>query len=163
MAVVPFTGIPGTPNERTLIAVKPDGVQRGKVGEIVQRFEQRGYKLLAIKMLTPTQEQIESHYAHLASSPWFLNIVNYFVGAGPIVAMVWEGRNSIRGGRSLIGATKPADSLPGTVRCDFCIDVGRNLIHGSDGAESAQKEIALWFTETEVTVYTRALESWIHE
>lgn len=162
MAAVPYTGLPGSQNERTFIAVKPDGVQRGLVGEVIRRFEQRGYKLVAIKMLTATKQQVEEHYADLSSRSFFPGLVSYFM-SGPIVAMVWEGRNSIKGGRALVGATNPNDSLPGSIRGDFCIDVGRNLIHGSDGPESAQKEIAHWFTEAEVSVYTRAVEGWIHE
>lgn len=120
--------------ERTFIAVKPDGVQRGLVGEIIKRFEQKGYKLVGLKALQPTLEQAQEHYSDLASKPFYAGLCQYFA-SGPIVAMAWEGLNVIKGGRMLLGETNPAASLPGTIRGDFSIDVGRNVCHGSDGPD----------------------------
>ncbi|KAG5496357.1 hypothetical protein JKF63_02659 [Porcisia hertigi] len=140
-------------SERTFIAVKPDGVQRGLVGEIIARFERKGFKLVALKMLQPTKEQAQGHYKDLASKPFFPALVEYF-SSGPIVGMVWEGKNVVKSGRVLLGATNPADSQPGTIRGDYAVDVGRNVCHGSDAVESAQREIAFWFKPEEVTSWT---------
>eukprot|EP00937_MAST-01D_sp_MAST-1D-sp2_P002960 g2960.t1 len=133
-------------SERTYIMVKPDGVQRGLVGEIIKRFEQKGYKCVGLKMTTPSKEHLEEHYADLAGKPFFPGLITYMT-SGPVVCMVWQGLNAVKEGRKMLGATKPADSALGTIRGDFCIDVGRNLCHGSDAVESAEKEIALWFPE----------------
>jgi len=158
---VPLVGIPGTINERTFIAVKPDGVQRGLVGEIIRRFEARGYKLVAIKMIQPTQSFAEKHYKDLAKKPFFPGLTKYF-SSGPVVAMVWEGQNVCAGGRLLVGATNPNDSLPGSIRGDLCVDIGRNIIHGSDGTESAKDEISLWFKDSEVANWTQQNHPWIY-
>jgi nucleoside-diphosphate kinase len=147
--------------ERTFIAVKPDGVQRGLVGEIIRRFENKGYKLVALKMLKPTVEQAQQHYIDLASKKFYGGLCEYF-SSGPIVGMVWEGLGVVKGGRVLLGATNPADSLPGTIRGDLCVDVGRNVCHGSDSVESADKEIAFWFPEGYVT-YTCHSEGQVYE
>jgi nucleoside-diphosphate kinase len=162
MTSVPRAGLPGTNFERTFIAVKPDGVQRGKVGDIIGRFENKGYKLVALKMLTPSKELAEGHYADLKSKPFFPGLVSYF-SSGPIVAMCWEGVNAIAQGRSLLGATNPKDSLPGTIRGDLCVDIGRNICHGSDGPDSAKHEIEFWFTEEEVQAYTSCAHNWVYE
>jgi len=162
MTTVPRAGLPGTNYERTFIAVKPDGVQRGKVGEIIARFENKGYKLVALKMTTPTKEKAEGHYADLKSKPFFGGLVSYF-SSGPIVAMVWEGVNAIAQGRALLGATNPKDSLPGTIRGDLCVDIGRNICHGSDGPDSAKHEIEYWFDESEVQAYTSHSHMWVYE
>ncbi|CDW86855.1 nucleoside diphosphate kinase [Stylonychia lemnae] len=130
--------------ERTFIMVKPDGVQRGLVGEILSRFEKKGFKLVGLKMDQPGKEKFEQHYADLSSKPFFAGLVNY-AASGPVVAMVWEGHNVVKTGRKMLGATRPDDSEPGTIRGDLAIDVGRNVIHGSDSVDSANKEIALWF------------------
>jgi nucleoside-diphosphate kinase len=148
-------------SERTFIAVKPDGVQRGLVGEIIKRFENKGYKLVALKMLKPTAEQAQQHYIDLASKKFYGSLVEYF-SSGPIVGMVWEGLGVVRGGRVLLGATNPADSLPGTIRGDFAVDVGRNVCHGSDAVESANHEIAFWFPEGVVS-YGSHSEGQIYE
>lgn len=140
-------------SERTFIAVKPDGVQRGLVGEIVSRFEKKGFKLVALKMMQPSTEQAKGHYIDLASKPFYGGLVEYF-SSGPIVGMVWEGKNVVKGGRMLLGATNPADSLPGTIRGDYAVDVGRNVCHGSDSVESANREIAFWFKPEELTNWT---------
>jgi len=149
---VPFTGLPGTRYERTFIAVKPDGVQRGLIGEIIARFERRGYKLVALKLVYPTEDFARKHYADLSRKPFFPGLVKFF-SSGPVVAMVWEGKNSVKGGRALVGATNPDDSLPGSIRGDLFVEVGRNIVHGSDSPESAKNEISLWFTEAEVARY----------
>jgi len=159
---VPHGGLPGTQFERTFIAVKPDGVQRGLVGEVIKRFETRGYKLVAIKLIWPTREFAEQHYSDLSKKPFFGGLVKYF-SSGPVVAMVWEGKGVIKGGRSLVGATNPADALPGSLRGDLCIDVGRNIVHGSDAPDSAKAEITLWFKETELSNYDQASAQWVYE
>ncbi|ETN44531.1 nucleoside diphosphate kinase [Cyphellophora europaea CBS 101466] len=148
--------------EQTFIAVKPDGVQRGLVGDIIQRFEKRGYKLVALKMVSPSKEHLEKHYEDLSDKPFFKGLVTYML-SGPIVAMVWEGRDACKTGRSILGATNPLASAPGTIRGDYAIDVGRNVCHGSDGVESAKKEIALWFKPEEVQSYKSAQFDWIYE
>lgn len=147
--------------ERTFIAVKPDGVQRGLVGEIIKRFEQKGFKLVALQLIKPTLEQAKAHYGDLASKPFFPALCEFFA-SGPIVGMVWEGINVIKQGRTLLGETNPAASAPGTIRGDFALDVGRNVCHGSDGPESAAKEIAFWFPAG-LTEWTQTNVSWIVE
>ena len=129
--------------------IKPDGVQRGLVGSIISRFEQRGFKLVAMKLVTPGKAHLEQHYADLSSKGFFKGLIEY-MNSGPVCAMVWEGDNAVLTGRKMLGATKPFDSAPGTIRGDYCIDVGRNLIHGSDSVEAANHEIALWFKSEEL-------------
>ena len=135
--------------ERTYIMVKPDGVQRRLVGEIIRRFETRGLKLLGLKMLTPTRETAEAHYAVHRERPFFGELVA-FVTSGPVVAMVWEGSDAIKLCRNMIGATKPVEALSGTIRGDFTTELQTNLVHGSDAPETAQQEIALWFKPEEL-------------
>ncbi|KAK5162715.1 nucleoside diphosphate kinase [Cryomyces antarcticus] len=149
-------------SEQTFIAVKPDGVQRGLIGPIITRFENRGFKLVAIKLVTPSKEHLEKHYADLSDKPFFKGLITY-MGSGPVCAMVWEGRDVVKTGRSILGATNPLASAPGTIRGDFAIDVGRNVCHGSDAVESAQKEIALWFGKDEVQSWKQASFDWIYE
>ncbi|SMR56836.1 unnamed protein product [Zymoseptoria tritici ST99CH_1A5] len=149
-------------SEQTFIAIKPDGVQRGLVGDIICRFEKRGFKLVAIKLVTASKEHLEKHYADLAEKPFFKGLVSY-MGSGPICAMVWEGRDAVKTGRVLLGATNPAASSPGTIRGDYAIDVGRNVCHGSDAVESAQKEIALWFEKSEIQSWKSAQHDWVYE
>ncbi|CAM9585140.1 unnamed protein product, partial [Discosporangium mesarthrocarpum] len=156
----PYTGVPGTDNERSFIAIKPDGVQRQLVGEIISRFEKKGYKLVAMKMIWPSGEMAAKHYADLSRKPFFKGLVKYF-SSGPIVAMVWEGPEVILTGRKMLGATNPNSSEPGSLRGDYCIRVGRNMIHGSDGPESAKHEIGMWFTEEECSAWPRSLDAWI--
>ncbi|KAI5799252.1 nucleoside diphosphate kinase [Peziza echinospora] len=148
--------------EQTFIAIKPDGVQRGLVGTIISRFENRGFKLVAIKLVTPTQEHLETHYADLAGKPFFPSLIKY-MGSGPIAAMVWEGKEVVKTGRVILGATNPLASAPGTIRGDFAIDMGRNVCHGSDAVDSAKKEIALWFKPEELVQYKQAQHDWIYE
>ncbi|KAG0341229.1 nucleoside diphosphate kinase [Podila humilis] len=147
--------------ERTYIMVKPDGVERGLVGEIIKRFENKGFQLVALKLVSPTRATLEKHYADLSSKPFFGGLMNYMT-SGPVVAMVWSGKGVVKSGRVLLGETNPLASLPGTIRGDFCIDVGRNLCHGSDTVENAEKEIQLWF-DGEVVNHTRVMEKLIYE
>jgi len=135
--------------ERTYIMVKPDGVQRRLSGEIIRRFENRGLKLVGLKMLVPNRETAEKHYAVHAERPFFGELVD-FVTSGPVVAMVWEGPDAIQLTRNMIGATKPVNAVPGTIRGDFTCDMMLNLIHGSDSVENAENEIALWFKAEEL-------------
>merc|ERR1712190_55286 len=148
--------------ERTFIMLKPDAVQRGLVGEIIKRFEQKGFKLVAMKMMHASEELLKEHYADLSSKAFFPGLVKY-MGSGPVVPMVWEGLNVVKTGRVMLGETNPKDSLPGTIRGDFCIQVGRNICHGSDAVESAKKEIDLWFKPEELTRYDPVASSWVYE
>ncbi|KAI9834579.1 MAG: nucleoside diphosphate kinase [Sarea resinae] len=149
-------------SEQTFIAIKPDGVQRGLIAPIISRFENRGYKLVAIKLVTPSKEHLEKHYKDLAEKPFFPGLITYML-SGPICAMVWEGRDAVKTGRVLLGATNPLASAPGTIRGDFAIDVGRNVCHGSDSVETAKNEIALWFNKDEVVSYKSTSFDWIYE
>jgi nucleoside-diphosphate kinase len=135
--------------ERTYIMVKPDGVQRRLTGEIIRRFENRGLKLVALKMLTPPRETAEKHYEVHKERPFYGELVD-FVTSGPVVAMVWEGPEAVKLTRQMIGATKPLEAVPGTIRGDYTCDVMSNLIHGSDSPENAAAEIALWFKAEEL-------------
>ncbi|XP_027327509.2 nucleoside diphosphate kinase [Anas platyrhynchos] len=148
--------------ERTFIAIKPDGVQRGLVGEIIKRFEQKGFRLVAMKFVHASEDLLKQHYIDLKDRPFYPGLVKY-MNSGPIVAMVWEGLNVVKTGRVMLGETNPADSKPGTIRGDFCIQVGRNIIHGSDSVESAQKEINLWFKPTELVDFKSCAHDWIYE
>jgi len=148
--------------ERTFIMIKPDGVHRGIVGEIIKRFENKGFKLVAMKFMQATVEHLEKHYADLSKKPFFAGLVKY-MASGPVVAMVWEGLNAVKTGRVMLGETNPADSKPGTIRGDFAVQVGRNICHGSDAVESANHEIALWFTPEELVAWESAQKDWIYE
>ncbi|KAM9393588.1 nucleoside diphosphate kinase 3 isoform 2-T2 [Pholidichthys leucotaenia] len=150
-----WTGV----NERTFIAVKPDGVQRKLVGEIVQRFERKGFKLVALKLAS--EDLLRDHYLDLSSKPFFNGLL-FYMSSGPVVAMVWQGLDVVKTARKMLGETNPADSLPGTIRGDFCVEVGKNVIHGSDSVESAQKEISLWFRQNELHCWENSSSSWIY-
>ncbi|KAJ3115593.1 hypothetical protein HDU96_000350 [Phlyctochytrium bullatum] len=161
----PTTTIAGTKGgiERTFIAIKPDGTQRALVGEIIQRFEKRGFKLVAIKALVPSKALAEKHYEDLSARPFFKGLVQYMTsGKAPVIAMVWEGKDVIRQGRRIVGATNPLEAAPGTVRGDFCISVGRNVIHASDGFDTATQEIGLWFKKDEIVIWDYANVEWIN-
>ncbi|XP_048230373.1 nucleoside diphosphate kinase B, partial [Ricinus communis] len=132
-----------------------------QVGEIISRFEKKGFSLKGLKLITVDRSFAEQHYADLSAKPFFSGLVDYII-SGPVVAMVWEGKNVVTTGRTIIGATNPAQSAPGTIRGDFAIDIGRNVIHGSDSIESARKEIALWFPEGPVS-WESSLKHWIYE
>ena len=149
--------------ERTFIAVKPDGVQRGLVGEIIKRFEQRGFKLVALKQLTASKAHLETHYQDLKDKPFFPPLIEY-MASGPVVAMVWQGLDAVKQGRILLGATNPLASAPGTIRGDFALQTGRNVCHGSDSVDSANREIAHWFSNSEINDYTSAqIDNWVYE
>jgi len=160
--VIPYTGEAGTKNERTFLALKPDAVQRGLIGEIIKRFEARGYKLVAMKMEQVTEKKAKEHYDDLKAQPFFPDLITYFTSS-PIVAMVWEGSNVVAGARKLMGATAPDKADPGTIRFDLALNVGRNLIHGSDSTDSAKREIALWFKQDEVVQYTLSVAKFVSE
>ncbi|KAJ8283891.1 hypothetical protein COCON_G00027410 [Conger conger] len=147
--------------ERTFIAIKPDGVQRGLVGEIIKRFEQKGFKLVGMKLLHASEELLQEHYSEHKDRPFYAGLVD-FMHSGPVVAMVWEGLNVVKTGRVMLGETNPADSKPGTIRGDFCILVSRNIIHGSDSVESANTEIGRWFQPEELVSYQKCADCWIY-
>lgn len=135
--------------ERTFIAIKPDGVQRGLIGEIIRRFETKGFTLVSLKLMLVSSELAAQHYGEHKDKPFFPSLVE-FITSGPVLAMVWQGNGVIAMARKLIGATNPQNAEPGTIRGDYAIDIDRNIIHGSDGAETAQREIALWFQDDEL-------------
>jgi nucleoside-diphosphate kinase len=148
--------------ERTFLAIKPDGVQRGLVGEVIRRFETKGFTLVGLKLIKASRELAEQHYDVHKERPFFPGLVN-FSTSGPLVAMVWEGDGVVASARKIIGATNPLNAEPGTLRGDFGVDVGRNIIHGSDAIETAQREISLWFKEDELVGWEPSLMSWIRE
>ena len=148
--------------ERTFLAIKPDGVQRKLIGEIIRRFETKGFTLVGLKLMSVSRTLAETHYGVHRERPFFAGLVD-FITSGPVVAMVWEGEGVIASARKIIGATNPLNSEPGTIRGDFGVNVGRNLIHGSDAPETAQQEIALWFKADELVSWQPSLMSWIHE
>lgn len=148
--------------ERTFIMIKPDGVNRGLIADIIKRFEQRGYKLVAMKMMQADEALLNEHYGDLKTKPFFPGLIKH-ISSGPVVAMVWEGKNVVKQGRQMLGETDPQKSKPGSIRGDFSIDMGRNIIHGSDSVESANAEIALWFTEKELMTYLLPLHSQVFE
>ncbi|ANQ08883.1 Nucleoside diphosphate kinase [Plasmodium coatneyi] len=147
--------------EKSFIMVKPDGVQRGLVGTIIKRFEKKGYKMIALKMLNPTKEILKEHYKELADKPFFNTLVEY-ISKGPVVAMVWEGAEIVNQGRKLIGETNPLNSNTGTIRGDFCLEVSRNVIHGSDSVASANREINIWFKADELVQWSDHSKPWIY-
>ncbi len=148
--------------ERTFIAIKPDGVQRGLVGEIIGRFERKGFTLVGLKAMTVSRELAETHYGVHKDKPFFAGLVE-FITSGSVVAMVWEGDGVIASARKLIGATNPLNAEPGTIRGDLGANIGRNIIHGSDAPETAQSEIALWFSESELSNWQPTIMPWVHE
>jgi len=148
--------------ERTFIMIKPDGVARGLIADIIKRFEQRGYKLVAMKMLHPDDVLLNLHYCDLRAKPFFTSLVAH-ISSGPVVAMVWEGKNVVKQGRQMLGETDPLKSKPGSIRGDFSIDMGRNIIHGSDSVDSADAEIELWFKPEEIMDYALPVHSQVFE
>lgn len=147
--------------ERTLVLIKPDGVQRGLVGEIVARFERRGLHLVALKLMRVERERAERHYAEHRERPFFEDVIQ-FISSSPVVAMVWEGPNAVGLVRAMMGPTNPANAEPGTIRGDFGVDIGQNVIHGSDSPARAAEEVELFFGEEELVSWERAGSSWIH-
>lgn len=148
--------------ERTFIMIKPDGVQRGLVGEVISRFERKGFTLVGMKLMAVSRDLAEKHYDVHKDKPFFGGLVEFIISS-PVVAMVWEGDNVVTSARTIIGATNPISSAPGTIRGDFGVTIGRNLIHGSDAVETAQREIALWFQEGELAGWEPATKGWIYE
>ncbi|MGD1902866.1 MAG: nucleoside-diphosphate kinase [Geitlerinemataceae cyanobacterium] len=147
--------------ERTFIMIKPDGVQRGLVGDVIKRFEQKGFTLAGLKFMSVSKELAEKHYGVHKERPFFGSLIE-FITSSPVVAMVWQGKGAIASSRQIIGATNPLSAAPGTIRGDYGVDVGRNLIHGSDAPETAQSEIALWFGE-DLVEWKPAATPWIYE
>ena len=148
--------------ERTFLMVKPDGIQRGLVGEIIRRYEVKGFTLVGLKMMTVPQELAEKHYDVHRDKPFFKGLVD-FITSGPVIAMVWEGEGVVASARKLIGATNPLTAEPGTIRGDYGITISRNLIHGSDAIETARTEIELWFKEGELTGWESSMKRWLYE
>lgn len=146
--------------ERSFVMVKPDGVQRGLIGEVISRLERRGLKLVAAKFMTVSRELAEQHYAELKERPFFPGLIE-FITSGPVMAMVWEGPNAVATIRKTMGATNPANAEPGTIRADFACDVANNIVHGSDSPENGAREIALWFGEVGES-WNRVADSWIY-
>jgi nucleoside-diphosphate kinase len=148
--------------ERTFLMIKPDGVQRGLVGDIIKRYETKGFTLVGMKLMAVSHELAEKHYAVHSGKPFFAGLVE-FITSGPVVAMVWEGDGVITAARKIIGATKPLEAEPGTIRGDYGITVGRNIIHGSDAPETAKEEIALWFSDGELASWEPTMKGWLYE
>jgi len=148
--------------ERTLVLVKPDGVQRGLTGEVISRLERRGLRLVGMKFMQMTEELARRHYAEHTEKPFFPGLITY-ITSGPVVAMVWEGSRAIEVIRSTMGKTAPVDSAPGTIRGDFALEVGRNIVHGSANAEDAVREVDIFFTDNELIEWTRSTDPWIFE
>lgn len=147
--------------EKTFIMVKPDGVQRGLVGEIVNRFEQKGFTLKGAKLMQVSQDLAEEHYGEHKERPFFGELVD-FITSAPVFAMVWEGENVVLTARTMIGETNPSEAAPGSIRGDYAVTVGKNMIHGSDSVESAEREINLFFNEDEQIDYTKDESNWVY-
>ncbi|CAI9754004.1 unnamed protein product [Fraxinus pennsylvanica] len=148
--------------EETYIMIKPDGVQRCLIGEIISRFEKKGFKLKGLKLFQCPQELAQEHYKDLQSKPFFPKLINY-ITSGPVVCMAWEGVGVVASARKLIGVTNPLNAEPGTIRGDLAVQTGRNVVHGSDSPENGKREIALWFKEGELCEWTPVLEPWLTE
>lgn len=147
-------------SQQTFVMVKPDGLQRGLVNKVMKLFEQRGYKLVGLKLLQPPRHVFEQHYAHLVGREFFERMLHYLGSGTPVCAMVWEGHNVVIAGKQILGATYEADWRPGTVRGDYAVHVERSVCHASDTEENARKEIELWFPEG-VLAWTQAAQSWL--
>lgn len=148
--------------ERTLVLIKPDGVQRGLIGEIIGRFERRGLRVVGMKFVWATQEIAELHYAPHKGKPFYPGLIR-FITSGPVVAMVWEGTQAIKKVRKMMGETKPAEADLGTIRGDLAMDMGQNLVHGSDSPASSATEIGIWFSPEELVEWSRSVDSWVFE
>jgi len=148
--------------ERTLVLVKPDGVQRGLIGEVISRLERRGLRLVGAKFLLVSQSLAETHYAIHHGKPFYDGLIRY-ITSSPVLAMVWEGPNAIAAVRQTMGATRPTEAAPGSLRHDFALEVGRNLTHASDSIENGEKEVALWFQPSELVNWDRSVDGWIFE
>ncbi len=148
--------------ERTFLMIKPDGVQRNLVGEVIKRLETKGFTLVGLKLMSVSRELAEQHYGVHKERPFFPGLVEFIISS-PVVAMVWEGDGVIASARKIIGATNPLNAEPGTIRGDYGVAVGRNLIHGSDAPETAQSEIALWFKDGELVSWKPNSTPWLYE
>jgi nucleoside-diphosphate kinase len=146
--------------ERTLVLIKPDGIQRGLTGEIISRLENRGLKLLAAKFLLVDESLAKRHYAVHEGKPFYAGLISY-ITSSPVLAMVWEGPQAVSAVRQTMGATRPTEAAPGTIRHDFALEVGRNLTHASDSVENAEIEITTWFKPAEIFLWNRATDPWI--
>lgn len=148
--------------ERTLVLVKPDGVQRGLIGEIIARLERRGLRLVAAKFVSVSRELAETHYAIHKGKPFYEGLLQYITSA-PVMAMVWEAPGAIVAVRQTMGSTRPTEAAPGSIRHDFALQIGRNLTHASDTVENGEKEVALWFRPEELVNWERCTDPWIFE
>lgn len=148
--------------ERTLVLVKPDGVQRALIGEVISRLERRGLRLAGAKFMTVSQELAETHYAIHKGKPFYDGLISYITSA-PVMAMVWEGPQAVAAVRQTMGATKPVEAAPGTLRHDFALEVGRNLTHASDSVENGAQEVELWFKKNELVNWKREVDRWVFE
>lgn len=146
--------------ERTFVLVKPDGVQRGLIGEVISRLEKRGLKLAGAKFLSVSTQQAEKHYSVHKGKDFYAGLISYITSA-PVMAMVWTGTNAVAAVRQTMGATRPWEAAPGSIRHDFALEVGRNLTHASDSIENAEIEIALWFDHSELVEWQRSSDDWI--
>lgn len=150
------------PMERTLILIKPDAMQRGLAGEILHRFERRGLKIAGLRLMQVTRELAEEHYGEHKGKGFYEGLLNY-ITASPIIAIVLEGPNAVMLARQTIGATRPSEAAPGTIRADFAVEVGRNLVHGSDSVENASREVGIFFGDGGVLDSSRDLDRWVFE
>lgn len=148
--------------ERSLVLVKPDGVQRGLIGEVIARLERRGLRLVASKFLNVSKDLAEKHYAEHKGKPFYNGLIEYITSA-PVMAMVWEGSDAVAAIRQTMGATKPTEAAPGSLRHDFALQIGRNLTHASDKPERGEQEVALWFNENELISWQRDVDRWVFE
>ena len=147
-------------SERTLILVKPDGVQRRLVGEVISRFERKGLRLAGLKLMKMTEDMAKEHYAEHVDKPFFGELKD-FITSGPLVAMAWEGPGAIAHCRNLMGATRPNEATPGSIRGDFAVETGMNIVHGSDGTESAARELGIFFGDDELLPFEGADQAWV--
>jgi nucleoside-diphosphate kinase len=148
--------------ERSLVLVKPDAVQRGLIGEIILRLERRGLRLAGAKFIAVSQELARTHYAIHQGKPFYDSLIKYITSA-PVMAMVWEGPDAVNAIRQTMGATRPTEASPGSIRHDFALEIGRNLTHASDTVENGKKEVALWFTDQELVTWERSIDQWVFE
>ena len=148
--------------ERTLVLVKPDGVQRGLIGEVIARFERRGLRLVGAKFIQVSMSLAETHYAEHKGKPFYDGLISYITSA-PVMAMVWEGPNAVAAVRQTMGATRPTEAAPGSLRHDYALEVGRNLTHASDTVENGEKEVALWFKKDDLVDWKREVDRWVFE
>lgn len=148
--------------ERSLVLVKPDGVQRGLVGEVISRLERRGLRLVGAKFVQVSRDLAEQHYAEHKGKPFYDGLISY-ITSSPVMAMAWEGPNAVAAIRQTMGSTKPTEAAPGSLRHDFALQVGRNLTHASDKPETGEREVGLWFQASELVSWERAIDRWVFE